>query len=800
MESDVPSSAPQTDRSTTLSDAASSGPIDPEQAVELTIALCDLTARAHQKGLAYGGLSPHLVKIDSSLKLRVEVSPGDGPLGNIDENNRDYVAPELLAGRDRSSASDVYSVARILYRLLTGKAPTGGRPPAASSIVHSPLVLDTLIKKATASELEERITCVTEFAKNLRQTAKIQPTISGPEAPVTRIPRAPSGPSPIPTVRPSRSIDIPWSLVMKGLFSLLLVGAIIKLASNFGTEVRDDITPASTRTEPAPTQRPQDLTRDRRAREREREIAQERKRRRPRTDPAGVHSQVEPLRHSLPRLKNALQEGRRDELPPTALRRHDSTFAHWDRSMTWDQAKAFAEDHGAHLAILTTREDREWIRDKFNLRYPVWLGAGKGARDRWQWIDGTPLPSSRTVGAAEDCYLALNEDGIIIPTTATRKCDIILQWRDDGANPGTRDEQLKRVKSRALSGSTAALQQGEDLPIGTRSFGDSHFYALRTEKISWEEALDLAAIHGAYPAVPSSAEEHLWICKNFWGHLGSGAGLWLGGFRSEPGNPWQWVSGEPWHSAGLASGSATHPLFNRLLLQGAGEPGKGRWTMVDGTKRKVTGILLEWTPPVAKITSPVEVFTPGPWLAALLRKTRQVVGAELSAFDWKKRKLVELYSREVTAVARSQKAAIRAALRNSGANAEELQKGLADWEALEQKLVQTTENTELLPGLPAGAPSALVTIHESCLKSLGSLESEYDTRIKEHLAVYRRKVESRAKTASSEGHLEAAGELLSGLRSLNPDLKAFLRLLFPENPDRANLPWEIRPEAPQRDR
>ena len=807
MESDAPSPAPQPDPGTTLADAASSGPIDHEQAVELTIALCELAAPSHQEGLAYGGLAPRLVHIDSSLKLRIGLGPGNGPLRDISEDNRDYVAPELLAGGDRSPRSDIYSLARILYRLLTGETPAGERPAAASSIAGSPLVLDTLIKKASAPEPEERIACVTEFANNLRQTTKLRPTISGPEAPVTRIARPPSPPSAVSTVKPTRSIEIPWGLIVKCVAAILLVGALIKVVANFGSQVSDNVSQTSSppaqnrerveRLEAIERDRDRERERERRRREREREIARERESARPPSETASARAAVEPLRQSLPRLKEALRAGRRDEIPPAAFRRHDSTFAHWDRSMTWEQAKAFAEDHGAHLAILATREERQWARDTFDLRYPVWLGAGKGARGLWQWLDGTPFPSSRTVGTTEDRYLALNEGGLIIPATAKRKCDIILQWRDDGSNPGTRDEQLRRVKSLALAGSTATLQKGEGLPIGTRSFGNSHFYALRTDKISWEQALDIAAIHGAYPAVPSSAEEHQWICENFWSHLGSGGGLWLGGFRAQAGQPWQWISGEPWHNAGLASDAATHPLFNRLLLQGAGESGQGRWTMVDGTRRKVTGILLEWAPPAAQTAPPEEeVLSSASWQAALTRKTQQVVGADLSAFDWEKRKLVERYVREVKVIARAQKTNLRAALRNPGADASEIQKEMAEWEGLEQELVKSAEGTELLPALPATAPASLNRIHETATKSLSALEGKYDARIKGHLKAYRDKVHTRAKAAAAQGHLEAAGELRSGLRPLQPDLKAFLLLLFPENPDRATLPWEARREFP----
>lgn len=129
MDFDAQSSDTQPGASATLADATSSGPIDHKQAVELVISLCEKTAPAHQRGLAYGGLSPRKVLIDENLSLSITLEPASGSLETIDESNRDYVAPELLSGKDCNARCDVYSLGRILYRLLTGTDPQGDTPP-----------------------------------------------------------------------------------------------------------------------------------------------------------------------------------------------------------------------------------------------------------------------------------------------------------------------------------------------------------------------------------------------------------------------------------------------------------------------------------------------------------------------------------------------------------------------------------------------------------------------------------------------------------------------------------------------
>ena len=781
----------QSDAHTTLASATGSDPIDHGQAVELVISLCEEAASAHERGVAYGGIAPCKVMIDQKLNLTIPLEPTSGPLETFHERNRDYIAPELLSGKDCAAPCDVYSIARILYRLLTGSTPQGDNPPAPSTIRKTPLVLDTLIKKATSPDPADRIPSVEKLANDLRQTAKLRPNISRPEAPITRVPKRPRTPLPSANIRPHKPIEIPWGLITKIALSLVALSLIIKLASNFGSDVEEGISPA-----------PYTPERDREIAERRDPIDAGRDRREtaPKPKPKPKVQPPERLRDSLPRLKAALRDGRRNELPPAAVWRNDSAYALWDRTMTWADAKTFAEAHGAHLAVLTNREERQWIRDQFDLRYPVWLGAGKGAHEQWQWLDGTPMPTARSVGKPEDRYLALNENGLIMPADAKRKCDVLLEWRDDGSNPGTEREQLKRVKTLALSGSRSSLLRGEGLPIGTRTFGNSHFYALRGEMVSWDEALDFAAIHGAYLAVPSSAEEHRWICENFWNYLGTGQGLWLGGFRGQAGQPWKWVSRESWHSAGLPENANTHPLFDRILLQGGGEPGTGRWTMVESSRRKAPGILLEWSSP--EEADPAEAgrsFASDSWLDALNRRTQQIVGSDLSSFDWDKRKLVEQYVRILKNTIRVQKTATKNALRQPGQDTVALRERLAIWEDLENDLAKTSTNGQLLPAVPADGPRALITAHERTAGALVKLEDKYDTIIKERQEAYRTQIDAQAKDLLKQGHLETANELRGILRPLKPDLRAFLRLLYPKNPDRRTLPWEPREDLPGED-
>ena len=783
MQPDSSHPDPAANTASTLARAMRHGPVDYEQAASLVRSLCEKAARAHDEGLAYGGLSPVAITINQNLDLTITIEPLEGPLRDFDDEATSYIAPEVLAGDPCTPRSDVYSLARILYRLITGATPEGDNPPPPSSISKTPLVLDTIIKIATSAAPNDRIASAEKLANDLRQTAQTHPAIRAPEAPITPI-RKSHEIAATPAQHPEKSYPlIPWGIVSKTALAFVLLALVATVASRFtGKEAASPQTQASDQTREL-AKRPDPFARNPAPRK---SVTGRRLAPRPKPAPR------ERLKDSLARLKIALASGDRSELPPESVRRNDSSYALWERTMTWNEAKAFAEDHGAHLAILKERKDREWAKDRFDLRYPAWLGAGKGANDEWYWLDGSALPAGRSVGKAEDWHLALNEKGILMPANSERKCDVLLEWRDDGDNPGTEKNQLRRTKILALSGGRPGLLRGEGLPIGTRTFEGSHFYAIRTSAISWAEALDFAASHGAYLAVPSNRLEHEWICSNFWDYLGTGEGLWIGGFRSGPEQPWGWISGEAWHGAGLVQGGNPHPLFNRILLQGGGEPGDGRWTMVEGSRRKAPGMLLEWTTPGSNTRAKnTRTFNLKTWLSAINRRTEQVVGSDLSSFAWNKRKLIVQYERELTTHIREAKSAYGRAIRQPEQNQAHLRGELDKLEVLEVSLKKAAANCDLLPSIAVDRV-ALRTTHEQAVAALEALEEKYDRKIKALQKDYRTELETRASSLLEEGHLEKASELRNVLRPLKPDLKAFLRLLYPENTDRAKLPWEPR--------
>jgi len=76
---------------------------------------------------------------------------------------------------------------------------------------------------------------------------------------------------------------------------------------------------------------------------------------------------------------------------------------------------------------------------------------------------------------------------------------------------------------------------------------NGHYYEFVEEQLSWSGARDSAISMGGYLATITTPEETVFIGSNFGVRR-----YWIGGYQlegsTEPGNGWQWVTGEAWGS------------------------------------------------------------------------------------------------------------------------------------------------------------------------------------------------------------------------------------------------------------
>lgn len=81
-----------------------------------------------------------------------------------------------------------------------------------------------------------------------------------------------------------------------------------------------------------------------------------------------------------------------DMIPPTAIEFEDRQYLWVPTPMNWQEARAFAEDHGATLAAILSEGQQTWMTQQFgwpSLGREVWLGGtDEMVRGSWGWLTG----------------------------------------------------------------------------------------------------------------------------------------------------------------------------------------------------------------------------------------------------------------------------------------------------------------------------------------------------------------------------------------------------------------------------
>ena len=163
----------------------------------LFLGVCEGISHAHRHLIIHRDLKPSNIVVDASGRPKL-LDFGIAKL--LDETGEqtqtgerlltpDYASPEQLRGTTQSTATDIYSLGAVLYKLLTGRSPNeldaarsqvsaarpGEIPPPSRLNREVPADLDSIVGKALRNEPEERYVSAEAFAGDIRAFLESKP-------------------------------------------------------------------------------------------------------------------------------------------------------------------------------------------------------------------------------------------------------------------------------------------------------------------------------------------------------------------------------------------------------------------------------------------------------------------------------------------------------------------------------------------------------------------------------------------------------------------------------------------------
>jgi serine/threonine protein kinase/tetratricopeptide (TPR) repeat protein len=161
------------------------------ETLDLFLRVCGAVSYAHRNLIIHRDLKPSNILVDASgqpklLDFGIARILGDAAnrsVTRVQLLTPEYASPEQVLGSAHSTATDIYSLGAVLYRLLTGRSPHAGapgvepiesliasKPPAVPSQVRPgvPRDLDFVVLKALRTEPDERYQSVDAFADDVR--------------------------------------------------------------------------------------------------------------------------------------------------------------------------------------------------------------------------------------------------------------------------------------------------------------------------------------------------------------------------------------------------------------------------------------------------------------------------------------------------------------------------------------------------------------------------------------------------------------------------------------------------------
>jgi predicted Ser/Thr protein kinase len=163
--------------------------LDLHSILNLFLLVCDAVSYAHRNLIVHRDLKPSNILIDAAGRPKL-LDFGIAKIVDDAETTKtlvriltpEYASPEQLRGEARSTATDIYSLGAVLYKLLTRTAPNppdfGDKSviiPASRIQPDIPRDIDFILRKTLRDEPEERYASADAFAGDIRAFLENRP-------------------------------------------------------------------------------------------------------------------------------------------------------------------------------------------------------------------------------------------------------------------------------------------------------------------------------------------------------------------------------------------------------------------------------------------------------------------------------------------------------------------------------------------------------------------------------------------------------------------------------------------------
>ncbi|HMR07120.1 MAG TPA: serine/threonine-protein kinase, partial [Polyangiaceae bacterium] len=177
------------------------GPLPPDRAIPVLVQCCGALHEAHQMGIVHRDLKPENIFLSEQRGIKDYPKVLDFGLAKVTERQMrpgsviltqegmvfgtpEFMSPEQAQGKNLDARSDIYSLAVILYEVLTGKLPFNAKTPMEyiqKHVMEQPILLnqrvpgktfppglEAAINKAIAKKPDDRFQTAEEFAEALK--------------------------------------------------------------------------------------------------------------------------------------------------------------------------------------------------------------------------------------------------------------------------------------------------------------------------------------------------------------------------------------------------------------------------------------------------------------------------------------------------------------------------------------------------------------------------------------------------------------------------------------------------------